>query len=69
MQPPDIFLIRATECEHMAASTRDLGIKATWKGMAERWHRCAVLATSASSAAAHQGHSRHRKPPPGWAKH
>ena len=69
MHTPDVFLIRATECERMAESTRDLGIKATWKGMAERWHRCAVLATSASSDAVHHDSSRHRKPAPGWARH
>jgi hypothetical protein len=67
MHPPDVFLIRAAECERMAACTPDLGIKATWKGMAERWHRCAVLATS--SAAGNVDGNRHRKPVPGWARH
>jgi hypothetical protein len=67
MQAPDeVFLSRAVECERMAESTRDRGSKATWSQMAERWHRCAEAATSASLAAAHHGGNRHRKPAPGW---
>ena len=69
MDAPEVLLKRAAECERMAASTRDHGIKATWEEMAERWHRCAVLATSASLAPAHHSGNRHRKPDPGWAAH
>jgi hypothetical protein len=70
MHPPDeVFLNRAAECERIAESTRDSGSKASWRRMAERWHRCAEVATSASLAAAHHGSepNRHRKPAPGWA--
>ena len=71
MHPPDEFLKRAAECERMAQFTRDRGSKATWRRMAERWHRCAELATSASLAAAHHSGepTRNRRPAPGWAHH
>ena len=67
MNPPDeVFLKRAAECEHMAELTRDPESKFTWRRMAERWHRCAKVAASASLAAAHHSSepSRHRKPAP-----
>jgi hypothetical protein len=70
MNPPDeVFLKRAAECEHMAELTRDPESKFTWRRMAERWHRCAKVAASASLAAAHHSSepNRHRKPAPGWA--
>ena len=68
MHPPEEFLNRAAECERMAASTRDPESKVTWRRLAERWHRCAEVATSASLAAAHHGSepNRHRKSAPGW---
>jgi hypothetical protein len=70
MHPPEEFLKRAAECERVAQSTRDPGSKAAWTRMAERWHRCAEVAMSASlAAAAHHGNNRHRKPAPGWAHH
>jgi hypothetical protein len=72
MHPPDeVFLNRAAECERMAESTRDRGSRATWMQMAERWHRLAEMAMSASLAAAHHGRepTRHRKPAHSWAHH
>ena len=69
MHPPEVFLERAAECKRMAEFTRDHQSKATWRRMAERWHRCAEVATSASLAAAHHGSNRHRNPDSGWAHH
>ena len=71
MYAPEVFLERAAECERMAASNRDPGNKAIWKGMAERSYRCAELAKSASLAASRHGSqpTRHRQPAPGWAAH
>jgi hypothetical protein len=69
MNPPDeVFLKRAAECERMAKFTRDPESRFTWKRMAARWQRCARVAADTSSAA-HHGPNRHRKPPPGWARH
>ena len=48
MQPSEEFLKRAAECEQMAKTTRDKGSKATWKGMADRWYRCAAIAKTDS---------------------
>ena len=72
MNPPDeAFLKRAAECELMAKFTRDPESKFTWTRMAGRWHRCATVAASASSLAAHHNSepNKHRKPAPGWAHH
>ena len=71
MHPPEVFLERAVECERMAALTSDPGGRAAWRGMAERWHRCAEMATNASLAAARHAseQTRHRRPSPGWAHH
>jgi hypothetical protein len=67
MHPPDEFLNRAFECERMAASTRDPESKVTWGRLAERWHQCAEVATSANLAAIHHASNRHRKPIRSWA--
>jgi len=68
MDQPDEFLKRAAECERMIKSSRDPQSKDAWRRMAERWHRCAKVATSANLAAAvaaaHHGSNRHRKPDP-----
>ena len=74
MDQAEEFLKRAAECERMVKSIRDAESKDAWRRMAERWHRCAKVATSASLAAAamtaaHHGSHRHRKPDPGWAHH
>lgn len=34
----------AAECEDMADGTRNPKDKAVWKGLAQRWMRCAALA-------------------------
>ena len=65
MPPDEVFLRRAAECKRMAEFSRDLQSKATWRRMAERWHRCADIATSV----AQHDSKRHRKPAPGWAHH
>jgi hypothetical protein len=70
MYTSEVFLERAAECELMAAPNHDPGNKAIWKGMAERWYRCAELAKIASLAASrHSQPTRHRQPAPGWAAH
>jgi hypothetical protein len=72
MKAPDhVFLKRAAECERMAELTRDPESKFAWRRMADRWHRCAKVAASASSTAAHRAGepNRHRKAAPGWAPH
>jgi hypothetical protein len=69
MHVPDVFLNRAAECERMAEFTGDPGSKATWERMAERWYRCAKVATTSANLAAAHHDNRHRKPAPGWAHH
>jgi hypothetical protein len=49
MHPPDEFLRHAAECEVMAKFTRDPQSSATWRGMAQRWRRCAEFAEHQSS--------------------
>src|SRR5262245_20855438 len=60
MNPPDEFLKHAADCEQMAKFARDPQGKATWKRMAERWHRCAEKFTS-ESLAAHQAMAAKRR--------
>ena len=48
------FLRHAAECEYMAKFSRDAKNKLVWRGMAERWVRCAELAKQ-QSAAIHHG--------------
>src|SRR3954469_18836330 len=60
------FLKRAAECERMVKSVPDPQSKDAWRRMAERWHRCAQVATNASLAAAalaaaQHGSHRHRR--------
>jgi len=43
------FLKHAGECEVMAEFTRDPQSRATWRGMADRWRRCAEIAKRQSS--------------------
>lgn len=43
MNTADRFLKFATECQIMARSTRSARDRAVWKGLAERWVRCAYL--------------------------
>ena len=43
------FLKHASECEVMAEFTRDPQSRATWRGMADRWRRCAEIAKRQSS--------------------
>ena len=70
MHPPEVFLERAVECERMAALTRDPGSRAAWRGMAERWHRCAEMATNSILAATRNGSEATRdRPSPGWSRH
>src|SRR5262249_11965459 len=50
MHRSDAFLKHAAECEPNANVTRDPESMVTWKGMAERWRRCAETFTSQNSA-------------------
>ena len=54
MHMAEELLKRAAECESMATTMRDPGIKATWKGMADRWRQCA--------ATSYQGYLGRRAP-------
>ena len=45
----DDFLRHAAECEYMAKFSRDIQNKLVWRGMAERWVRCAELAKQQSA--------------------
>jgi len=68
MSPVDQFLRHATECEHMAQSSRDPESKAVWRGMAKRWRRCAELAkTQSTSVVTSSKAKQHRKPSLSWA--
>ena len=71
MHTPDLFLIRAAECETMAKTAREPDSRAVWTRMAERWHHCAEVAVrdSLAAAAAHHSSDRHRQPAPGWSRH
>jgi hypothetical protein len=69
MHAPDILLNRAAECERMAEFAGDPGSKATWRRMAERWHRCAAAATTSANSAEIRHDNRHRKPAPDRAVH
>ena len=64
MTPSEHFLRHAAECEFMADLARDKESKATWRGMAERWHRCAALAKQQNPSRAKE--ARHRKPVKSW---
>lgn len=43
MQTTNQFLKFAAECELMAKGTRNPQEKAVWRGLAQRWLRCAAL--------------------------
>ena len=43
MDASERFLKFAAECELMAKATRDRENKTVWRGMAQRWIRCAEL--------------------------
>jgi hypothetical protein len=45
MIPSEEFLRHAAECRRMAKSIYDPGDRALWVRMAERWNRCAELAS------------------------
>jgi hypothetical protein len=44
----DDFLRHAAECEYMSKFSRDVQNKVMWRGMADRWVRCAELAKQQS---------------------
>ena len=71
MHMAEELLKRAAECESMATAMRDPGIKATWKGMADRWRQCAALATRDTLAAVRHSSqpTQHRHLAPAWAAH
>jgi hypothetical protein len=45
MTPSEVFMRHAAECKFMARCSRDRENREVWKRMAERWVRCAELAT------------------------
>jgi hypothetical protein len=45
MMPSEEFLRHAAECRRMAKSTNEPRDRAFWVRMAERWNRCAELAS------------------------
>ena len=51
MDASERFLRFAAECELMAKVTRDRENKTVWRGMAQRWIRCAELVEQQSSLA------------------
>jgi len=55
MHPPDEFLKHAAECKATAKFARDPQSKATWNQMADRWARCAELASRQISEARQGG--------------
>jgi hypothetical protein len=70
MHTPDLFLIRAAECETMAKIAREPDSRAVWTRMAERWQRCAQVEANAISTAHRDGDAnRHRKQAPSWSRH
>jgi hypothetical protein len=56
------FLKHATQCEEMARFTRDLESKATWRRMAERWHRCAEMVAREDAAREERAKQRRKAP-------
>lgn len=46
MNTSERFMRFAAECEIMAKSSRSPQSRLTWRGLAERWVRCAKLADS-----------------------
>ena len=64
MTPSDHFLRHAAECKFMAEIALDAESKAAWRGMAERWRRCAELAKEHTTSRTKE--ARHRKPPKTW---
>ena len=60
MDPSEVFMRHAAECEYMAKRSRDRADKALWSRMAERWIRCAELAEHHSQPSAKV--RVHRKP-------
>ena len=64
MTPSEHFMRHAAECKFMAQLARDKESKATWIGMAERWHRCAELAKQ--QTVQHTKEARRRKQAKTW---
>ena len=64
MTPSEHFMRHAAECKFMAQLARDKESKATWMGMAERWHRCAELAKQQTAQRAKD--ARHRRAAKTW---
>ena len=65
MTPSEHFMRHAAECKSMAQIAVDAESKAVWRGMAERWQRCAELAKQQSVS--HAKEPKHRKQSTTWA--
>lgn len=63
MDASDRFLRFAAECELMAKASRDPKNKTVWRGIAERWTRCAELIERQNSSAEAARSMKHRGKP------
>jgi hypothetical protein len=63
MDASDRFLGFAAECELMAKGSRDPKNKTVWRGIAERWKRCAELVERQNSLAQNARSMKHRDKP------
>ncbi len=67
MVPSEEFLRHAAECKSMARFTHDPENRAAWREMAERWVRCAELASRYNLHPLNGPKGRlHRKPAHSW---
>jgi hypothetical protein len=62
MMPSEEFLRHAAECRRMAKSTNEPGDRAFWVRMAERWNRCAELASCHDPSPQLRKAKGHREP-------
>jgi hypothetical protein len=62
MSPSEHFKRHAAECASMAQVTRDPQSKAVWQGMAQRWSRCAELASQQYSSPQPRRKLKNRQP-------
>ena len=63
MDASERFLRFAAECELMAKGSRDPKNKTVWRGIAERWTRCAELIERQNSLAQNARSMKHRGKP------
>jgi hypothetical protein len=66
MDASETFLRFAAECELMAKVSSTAEGRSTWRGMAERWVRCAELSQQQSLSARTRPVTRRRQPEHGF---